>query len=90
MALNIKNREVEHLLAEIVAITGESKTEAVREALQERRARLVFRVASENRAARLQRFLKQEVWCTVPQEELGRKLSRAAEEAILGYGTEGV
>lgn len=34
MALNIKNREVERLAAEIAALTGESKTEAIRRALE--------------------------------------------------------
>jgi antitoxin VapB len=36
VALNIKNPEVERLVSEVVAITGESKTEAVRRALAER------------------------------------------------------
>ena len=40
MALNIKNAEVEALAAEIARITGESKTEAVRRALAERKTRL--------------------------------------------------
>ncbi len=39
MALNIKNPYVESLLAEVALITGESKTEAVRKALEERRQR---------------------------------------------------
>lgn len=90
MALNIKNAEVEHLIAEIARLTGETKTEAVRRALEERRARLVYRVASESREARLRSFLEQELWPAVPEEEVGRRLSRAEEEAILGYGPEGV
>ena len=90
MPLNIKNLEVERLVDEIAAMTGESKTEAVRRALEERRQRLAFRVSSENRAERLQRFLERELWPRVPKEELGRRLSRAQEDAILGYGEEGV
>ena len=45
MALNIKNAEVERLVEEISRLTGESKTEAVRRALEERKGRLAFRVA---------------------------------------------
>ncbi len=40
MALNIKDRETEKLAAEVAAITGESKTRAVRIALEERKQRL--------------------------------------------------
>ena len=43
MALNIKNKDVERLLDEIVAISGEFRTEAVRQALEERRRRLALR-----------------------------------------------
>ena len=90
MPLNIKNPEVERLVREVARLAGESKTEAVRKALEERRERLTLQVSSGNREARLRRFLEQEVWPTVPREELGRRLSRAEKEAILGYGTEGV
>ena len=90
MPLNIKNPEVERLVAEIAALTGESKTEAVRKALRGRRARLAFRESGENRQARLRHFLEQEVWPIVPGDELGRKISREEEETILGYGPEGV
>ena len=40
MPLNIKNSEVERLAAEVARLTGESKTEAIRRALDERRRRL--------------------------------------------------
>jgi len=40
MALNIKNIEVERLAAQIAEITGETKTEAIRRALLERKDRL--------------------------------------------------
>ena len=89
MPLNIKNREVERLVGEIAALTGESKTEAVRKALQERRSRLAFCETSENRAARLRRFLEQVVWPAMPEGELGKRLSREEEEEILGFGADG-
>ena len=90
MPLNIKNTEVERLIAEIADLTGETKTEAVRRALEERRARLIFRVAGVQRGSRLRRFLEQEVWPVAPREQMGRELSRAEEEAILGYGDDGI
>jgi antitoxin VapB len=43
MALNIKNRETEKLAAEVAAMAGESKTRAVRVALEERKRRLILR-----------------------------------------------
>ena len=90
MALNIKNPEVERLAAEVSAATGESKTEAIRQALLERRARLRTRVVPSERNARVRRFLEREVWSRVPAEQLGRAPDRAERERILGYGDEGV
>lgn len=88
MPLNIKNIAVERLVAEVAALTGETKTEAVRKALQERRARLGLRAAAD-RGARLARFLRQEVWPHLPAEERGRRLTKAEEEELLGYGPDG-
>ena len=89
MPLNLKNRTVERLAAEVAELTGESKTEAIRKALEERRRRL--RGASiHERRERLLRFLKSTVWSAVPKHTLGRRLSRGEEDAILGYGPDGV
>ena len=90
MALNIKNDAVERLVAEVARLAGESKTEAVRRALEERKARLAYRLVDGDRASRLRRFLETEVWPRIPAEELGRRMSREAEDEILGYGKEGV
>jgi len=90
MALNIKNDAVERLAAEVARLAGESKTEAVRRALEERKARLAYRMADGDRASRLRRFLETEVWPTVPANELGRTMPREEEDQILGYGQEGV
>lgn len=90
MPLNIKDEEVERLAAEIAALTGESKTRAVRVALEERRARLAIRVVHSNRPASLRRFFEQEVWPTVPEGVLGKTITREEEDDILGYGDEGV
>jgi antitoxin VapB len=90
MALNIKNELVERLAAEVARLSGESKTEAVRHALEERKARLAQRVADGDRASRLRRFLETEVWPAIPASELGRRMSREEEETLLGYGSDGV
>jgi antitoxin VapB len=90
MPLSIKNAEVERLVAEVAELTGESKTEAVRQALKERRARLALRESAENRAARIRRLLETEIWPAVPPEVLGTTISREEEEEILGYGEAGV
>lgn len=90
MALNIKNADVERLVDEVVRVTGESKTEAIRQALMERRARLRMRVSQEGRTARLRRFLEAEVWDRIPPDQLGAAPDRREREAILGYGPEGV
>jgi antitoxin VapB len=89
MALNIKNTEVERLATELARQTGESKTEVIRRALQERQRRL--KGASINdRRARVLRFLEKKVWPTLPKGQRGRRLSRAEEDEILGYGPGGV
>ena len=90
MSLNIKNKEVERLIDEVSQLTGESKTEAVRRALEERRSRLAYHHASEDLSARLHRFLETEVWPQIPVSKLGVKLTREEEEGILGYGQHGV
>ena len=66
MAVNIKNDRVERLLNEVAALTGESKTEAVRRALEERRDRLARQPAEPNTKARIRLVLEREVWPTVP------------------------
>lgn len=90
MALNIKNPEVERLATEVADLTGETKTEAVRKALAERRARLRQRIAEPERTDRLRRFLQSEVWSRVPGDQLGRMPDRKEREEILGYGPGGV
>lgn len=89
MPLNLKNAEVERLAAEVARLTGESKTEAIRRALEERRRRLKGPATKERRAGVL-RFLRSRIWPSIPKNQLGRRLSREEEEAMLGYGPEGV
>ena len=90
MALNIKDPRAERLAAEVAAMTGESKTRAIRVALEERRQRLATRIVRRDRGAALRRFLADEVWPQVPSRVLGRRLTRRERDAILGYGPKGV
>ncbi len=80
----------QQLAAEVACLTGESKTEAIRRALAERRQRLAYRVRPEDRETQALRFLEREVWPRIPEDQLGRRLSRREEDEILGYGPEGV
>jgi antitoxin VapB len=89
MALNIKNADVERLAREVAELAGESKTEAVRRALLERKERLMFPVVRRGGRSFLQ-FLESEIWPRVRSGELGTELGKAEREAILGYGPEGV
>jgi antitoxin VapB len=92
MALNIKDQDTERLAAEVAALAGETKTRAVRVALEERRDRLALQRGDRgrSRAGGLRRFLEQEAWPQIPTRVRRKPLSRAERETILGYGPEGV
>ena len=90
MALNIKNVEVERLAADLAAITGETKTEAIKRALLERRERIGLTSPRGNRETQVLEFLREEVWPMVPEGEMGRCWSKEEEEAVLGYGEGGL
>ncbi len=90
MALNIKNPEVEALAEEVARLAGESKTEAIRMALRERRTRLRLAHADRHRSGHRTRFLETEVWSRIPAEQLGSPPTREERERILGIGEEGV
>lgn len=90
MALSIKSPEVEKLVAALAEMTGESKTEAVRRALVERRERLSLQHTRRERGSDFLRYLEEEVWPKAPPGQLGRRLSREEEDEILGYGPGGV
>lgn len=90
MALNIKNKDVDDLLEEVIQLTGESKTEAVRKALEERRRRLSLHLATAQNKSRFHAFLEDEIWSQIPPELLGTSLTKEEEEEILGYGEFGV
>lgn len=89
VAMNIKNVIVERLAGEVASLAGETKTQAVRRALEERKQRLTVSAATERRGYRLRRFLGVEVWPVIPKRERGRRLTKTEEESILGYGRAG-
>ncbi len=86
MAFSIKDPEVEKLAAEVARLAKESKTEAVRRALLERKERLERR---ESKRARLDTLLRRRIWPSIPREMLGSLITREEEEKILGYGPAG-
>jgi antitoxin VapB len=90
MALNIKNAEVERLAAEVAELTGESKTEAIKVALAEKKERLVSQCEHRQRVGRMFDWLEKEVWPNLPEDVRGKHISKAEREEMLGYGPDGV
>jgi antitoxin VapB len=88
-ALNIKNAEVEQLAAEVARLAKETKTEAIRRALLERKARLRIRPVALSRRERLEALLRSQIWPEVPADVRGKSLAKE-EEQILGFGSAGV
>jgi antitoxin VapB len=89
MALNIKNPEVEELAEQVAKLAHETKTEAIRQALAERKARLGASSSSRSKR-RIIEFLESAIWSRVPPEVLGKPISKQEREEILGYGPQGV
>ena len=89
MGLNIKNDEVERLAAEVADLAGESKTEAVRRALIERKERLELAGAVPDDETMLA-LLERDIWSRLPKGVRGAAISKREREEILGYGPEGV
>jgi len=82
MALSIKNPEADRLARELAAITGESLSDAVIEALRERLAR----TAGRRRASSLRNDIKR------IQDRIARLpvLDRRTDEEIIGYDEHGL
>ena len=89
MALNIKDPETERLAAEVAALTGTTKTGAVRYALRQV-LQAQSRPAVRRREEHLTRFLEEEIWPLIPPDQLGTPMSKAEREKILGFGELGV
>jgi len=89
VALNIKNAEVERLATEVAHLARETKTEAIRRALEERKARLKVGPSREEKYRRAMEFLQREVWPNIPPEDRGKVMTKQEEEEILGIGPNG-
>ncbi|RPI12264.1 MAG: protein transcription factor [Acidobacteriales bacterium] len=90
MALNIKNPEVERLAAEVAEMAHETKTEAIRRALADRKERLAVRRVDPGKSERLRRLFEDHIWPSIPPEVRGKPISKREREEILGYGPDGV
>jgi antitoxin VapB len=84
MALTVKNPEVERLVNEVSRIAGETKTEAVRRALVDRRLRLVQRGGLLDRRTRIMEFLESELWPLLPPSEKGQAMTDIEIDVLLG------
>jgi antitoxin VapB len=89
VALNIKNPEVERLATEVAQLARETKTEAIRKALEERKARLKVGPSREEKYRRAMEFLRTEVWPHILPEFRGKTITKQEREEILGYGPNG-
>lgn len=90
MALNIKNAEVERLATLVARMANETKTEAIRRALEDRKNRLALRAGrSPDRGNRVREYLEREVWPQIPSEVRGKAITKREREEILGIGTDG-
>ena len=90
MALNIKDPETERLATEVAKLTGESKTGAVRAALRAQKARLLVAQSGGGRGRRMLAVLEGQVWPSLPAGVRGSAITRDQEDAILGFGADGV
>ena len=86
MSLNIKSKEVARLAKEVASLAHETRTEAIRRALEERRQRLIGASAP---VPSLMSFLEKQIWPFIPQEVRGKRITRGEEDRILGYGPDG-
>jgi antitoxin VapB len=90
MALNIKDPDTERLAGEVAALAGESKTGAVRQALRERKQRLLLSKGGLSRGDRMVARARAALWLRLPADVRGAGPSKDEEETILGFGPEGV
>jgi len=90
MGLNIKNGEVERLAQEVASLTQETKTEAIRRALLDRKQRLLMRRGGASRYDRLRHLLESQIWPEIPAGLRRRGISKKEREKILGYGPLGI
>lgn len=79
--INIKSERVIGLLDDLLAITGESKVDAVTRALELRLAT----IAKGTKAARTLTWLETQVWPNLPEGTRGRAPGKEEQEALLDF-----
>lgn len=82
MALSIKDKEVDRLARALAAVTGESLTEAIRRACEERLARETRRGGAFRLAARVRRVQERMRSFSV--------IDGRVDEELLGYDEHGI
>jgi antitoxin VapB len=88
MDFHIDDIETEKLAAEVAEMTGGTKTEAVREALREKKRRLEMRSGGKSKRD-LRELFETEIWPLIPEEERRQPpLTKEEEEELLGYNEE--
>ncbi len=80
---------MERLATEVARLAGETKTEAVRRALADRRSRLELRVIGRARRDKVRRVMEEEIWPRIPASVRGKAISKEEREEILGLAGEG-
>jgi len=71
-------------------MTGETKTEAIRRALEDRKNRLASNASpTRDRGSKIIEYLEREVWPKIPADVLGKKITKREREEILGIGPDG-
>jgi antitoxin VapB len=84
MALTVKNPEVERLAEEVAHLAGETKTEAIRKALLERKARLER--SERSRSELIEEFLRK-MHDLLPKGRRPTKEEEEEEEEVLGFAS---
>lgn len=103
MALKIKDKETEALVNEIASLTGETTTEAVRQAAAERLDRLErsqrrwfggdrrrLDYDPKESAETFEYWFETEIRPLLKEENRGKPITKAEREELLGYGPGGV
>lgn len=89
LAMNLKNKEVELLASEVANLAGESKTEAIRQSLKDRKAKLLSIATPQTRSERAESILAAfRASLSKPLSKI--PLTREEEDEIHGFGPDGV
>jgi antitoxin VapB len=85
VALNIKDPGTARHAAEVARRAREPKTAAIRQALRDRKRRLILAQGGLGRGDRMVALMERRLWPRLPAGVRGRPLTNAEREAILGY-----